>query len=53
MHTHVTNGYPPHPLHPLSFLCSSMHTRTGRPTQWCGEGGLARHSLKGLLSCVG
>ena len=37
----------------LSFPCSCMHTRTGRPTQWRGEGGLASHSLKGLPSCVG
>ena len=36
----------------LSFPCSSMHTRTGRPTQWRGKGGLACHSLKGLPSCV-
>ena len=51
MHTHVTSGYLPQPLHLLALPL--VHTRTGRPTQWRGEGGLARHSLKGLPSCVG
>ena len=56
MHTHLTNGYLPHPYTSslsLSFPCSGMHTRTARPTQWRGKGGLARNSLKGLPSCVG
>ena len=56
MHTHVTNRYLSTPYSSslsLSVPCSSMHTRTGRPTQWRGEGGRARHRLKGLRSCVG
>ena len=53
MHTSQTDTPPPYPASlSLSFLGSSMHTRIGRPTQWRGEGGLARHSLKGLPSCV-
>ena len=36
----------------LSFLCSSMHTRAGWPTQWRREGAVACHGLNGLPSCV-
>ena len=46
MHTSQTDPPPPPTSSlSLSFPCSSMHTRTGRPMQWRGEGGLARHSL--------
>ena len=37
----------------LDVLQGNMHTRTGRPTQWRAEGGVARHSLKGLPSSFG
>ena len=57
-HTHTSQtGTSPTPytssLSPFFPCSSNMHTRTGRPTQWRREGGVACHSLKGLPSCIG